>query len=114
MKHWKTISLFFSVFISSNVASYDESSPVTNVTYIYSPVVGTPFISFGADSMPGCYNNNGAYLEISNEVGADRTFSLLMAAYMAQKPVKVYYNLNSVQPGYTGWGLCTIESIDVR
>ena len=64
--------------------------------------------------MPGCFDNKGAYPDNASETGTDRTYSLLLAAFMAQRTVKVFYNYKSVAPGYNGWDLCSIEAVDMR
>ena len=97
---------------SFGAIAYDESSSSTTVTYIYSGTNGgKPYVKFGPNSLPGCHNDKGAYLSNSNEKGLDRTYSLIMAAYMSQRPVTVYYNHNT---SGSGWSLCDIVAINVH
>ncbi len=90
----------------------DEVGAWTTVKYIYTPVGSNqPFIQFGAASMPGCYGNYGAYLPVGIESGANRSYSTILAAFMAQKEVRIYYKFREVASGYNGWGLCEITNI---
>ncbi len=113
-------SLIF-IFIASwcfNANAWDAHSTVTKVKYIYAPVGSgsSPFISFEENTLPGCYGNKGAYLIFSenNERNADTVYSTLLAAYMAQKPVSVYYDYANTDPEYNGWGKCHISGVDIR
>lgn len=109
------ILLAITMLYSTITFAYDASGPVTTVEYIYSGTTGgAPYISFGPNAMPGCYADNGGYLFSTNNSNIDQTYSLILAAYMSKKPVKVFYNFQDKPPGYNGWGLCQIEAIDVR
>ncbi|TQV76459.1 hypothetical protein FLL45_00390 [Aliikangiella marina] len=95
------------IFAKTTFAS--ESGSITKVDKIYIATSGTkPFIYFGADSLPGCHANSGAYLPVVNEAVFSRIYSTVLSAQASQKPVKVYYK---VKEGQTGWGMCDIEAI---
>ncbi len=97
------------------VVSAAEYGPWTTVESIYQQTANeTPFISFGENSMPGCYGNNGGYLGKLNEKGSERTFSLILTALTAGREVRVYYHFNDVASDYTGWGICDIDAIYIR
>jgi len=91
---------------SCNSAFASEWGPWTEVKEIYITTSGAVFVT--VNSIPGCYNNQGAYLSGSN---VDRAYSTLLAAYMAKKRIRPLYNINSAS---TGWGMCTITSFFVR
>ncbi len=81
----------------------------------HSPVNGgSPYISFGDNSMPGCYGDSGGYLASENENNRDRTFSILLAAHLSKTPVSVYYTFANTDPSYSGWGKCTIDAVELR
>lgn len=108
---FKTLLVCFLFFLSS-YALAAEQGPETTVVSIYSRTdTGKPFINFADNGMPGCYANKGGYLSLADEKGADRTYSLLLSAFMSGKKVRVFYHYNPVDPGYNGWGLCDIEAI---
>lgn len=114
MKFRALLKCILVVMISSNALAV-EQGPDTTVEYIYSRTdTGKPFINFAENGMPGCYTDRGGYLSLVDEKGADRTYSLLLSAFMSGKTVRVYYHFNSVEPGYNGWGLCDIEAVAVR
>ncbi len=97
------------------VNASDQYGPWTKVVDIYSPANGnSPFIRFGANSMPGCYDNSGGYLPLSNPEAANRVYSTILSALMAKQDIKVHFNFNTASAGYNGWGLCNIESVSVR
>ncbi|HEX7026320.1 MAG TPA: hypothetical protein VF268_03700, partial [Gammaproteobacteria bacterium] len=100
--------------VMSSGALAVEQGPNTTVEYIYSRTdTGKPFINFADGGMPGCYANKGGYLSLVDEKGTDRTYSLLLSAFMSGKAVRVYYHFNTVEPGYSGWGLCDIEAVAI-
>lgn len=107
------LALFTLCFASSSF-SYDASGSWTTIEYIYSPVVGRPFITFGAGSLPGCFQDRGAFLPTDMGDATMRTYSTILAAYAAKKPIKIYFNRNSVADDYTGWGLCDIEAVNLH
>lgn len=107
----KTSLICLLVSMSSNALAA-EYGPATTVKYIYSRTdTGKPYVYFDENAMPGCYENKGGYLSLADEKGADRTYSLLLSAFMSGKTVRVYYHFNSVEPGYNGWALCDIEAV---
>lgn len=104
------IMFFYSAFSNAS-----ESGPATNVEYIYSRAdANAPYIRFGSGAMPGCHGNNGGYLSLADEKGTERTYSLLLSAYVSKQTVKVYYTLNDVPADYAGWGLCTINAVSLE
>jgi hypothetical protein len=112
---FKILLKFLLVMAVNSSALALEQGPFTTVEYIYSRTdTGKPFINFADGSMPGCYANRGGYLSLADEKGADRTYSLLLSAFMSEKTVRVYYQFNQVEPGYTGWALCDIIAVDIR
>ncbi|WNO11482.1 hypothetical protein [Teredinibacter sp. KSP-S5-2] len=107
--------LLIGFVLSQAVSAYDGLSGVTTVEYIYSPVDGSlPYVQFGDNSMSGCHDNNGGYLPVTNVEGGERTYSLLLAAYMSKSPVAVYYKYVNTDPNYNGWGKCHILAVDLR
>ena len=102
-------------FFSAITSAADAHGPITTVKYIYTKANGnSPFIRFGSNSMPGCYGDNGGYLSVSDVEGGNRIYSLILAAYMSQKPVSVYYDYTNTDPNYNGWGKCTITAVDLK
>lgn len=79
-----------------------EWGPWTEVKNIYIDTSGSAFITFA--SLPGCYNEQGGFLQGSN---VDKAYATILAAFMAKKKVKPLYTINE---GATGWSMCVISS----
>lgn len=110
LKHISKTLVFGILIVVSSVAnaSYEAVSKITTVEIIYaSPRGGSPFITFGVNSMEDCYGESGAYLSGGGET-VDRVLSMLLAAQSTGNKVQVYYNKNAES---NGWGKCTIYSI---
>lgn len=106
----KKVILILCLLFASQVMAV-ETGGITKVDRIYIDVNGgSPFIHFGADSLPGCYNESGAYLPVKNTEAFNRIYSTVLSAHAAQKSVRVYYHKNE---GRTGWSMCTIEAVYV-
>jgi hypothetical protein len=95
-----------SVLLVSGSALAVEWGPWTQVKEVYITTSGVPFITL--DSLPGCYNEQGAYLKGSD---VDRAYSTMLAAYMAKKRVRPLYAINE---NSTGWSMCTITSFFIK
>lgn len=85
-----------------------ESGLWTTVGQIYTKNNGQVFVSFGANAMPGCYQDKGAYLKGSD---IDKLYSTVLAAFMAGKSVRPLYHIDTAK---TGWGLCYVEAVYLR
>jgi len=105
-----SIALFF----NPAVYAHDKSSAYTKVKSIYSKNDGSAFITFEAGKLPGCHSNSGAYISSGTDI--NKLYSTVLAAKLADKKLKVYYNFNDVSSrpaDYAGWGLCYIEAVSV-
>lgn len=87
-----------------------ETGSWTKVSRIYTPTNGINiFVELGKDSMPGCYNNNGAYLKGEN---IDRIYSTILAAKMADKSIRPYFDI--VGSDQNAWSRCNIAAIYIE
>ncbi len=92
-----------------------ENSDWVTVVDIYTPVKGTPYVTFSANSLPGCYNSSGAYLSVKHDSGDGKlAYSKLLASKLSNKEVRVYYTVNDVAEDYNGWGLCSITALSLK
>ena len=87
-------------------ASAVEWGTYTHVKHVYVAHSGSVFITL--DTLPGCYQEQGAYLAGSDN---DKAYSTILAAFMAQKKVLPLYEI--VKPDSTGWDKCQITSFFV-
>jgi hypothetical protein len=95
--------------------AFAETSGWVNITNIYTPVKGSPFISFSTNALPGCYNNSGAYLPVKQDVGDGKlVYSKLLTSKISNQSIRVYYTVNDVAENYNGWGKCTITGVAMR
>lgn len=85
-----------------------ESGAWTTVGQIYSKNNGQVFVYFGANAMPGCYQNKAAYLKGSD---IDKLYSTVLAAFMAGKSVRPLYHIDTTK---TGWGLCYVDAVYLK
>lgn len=110
MKIFKSL-MFVVAFVASFPAFSYETGSWTSVQQIYSKNDGSIYVYFGANTMPGCYNNRSGYLKGSD---IDRLYSTVLAAFMGGKEVLPLYRYDNRNEGYSGWGLCYVEAVYVR
>lgn len=85
-----------------------ESGTWTKVQQIYAKNNGQIFVYFGANAMPGCYQNNAGYIRGSD---IEKLYSTILAAYMAGKNIRPLYQIDASK---TGWGLCYVEAVYIK
>lgn len=92
-----------------------ENSGWVDVLDIYTPTKGSPYITFSANSLPGCHNNSGAYLTIKHDTGDGKlVYSKLLTSKIGERSVRVYYKVNDVADDYNGWGMCNITAVSLK
>jgi hypothetical protein len=97
--------------LSGAALSYDKVGVDTTVSHIYADVYGGMFVYFGANSAPGCYNNNGITLPTGQNDGQAKILSMLLSAKATGQKVQAFYNINE---GSTGWATCSLEAIYLK
>ncbi len=92
--------------------TFAEIGKWTKVDRMYTHTNGSVFIYFGANSMPGCYGNNGGYLKNTNADGFNRVYSTLLAASMSDTTVQPFYEIVGNDQGQ--WSRCKVTAIYVK
>lgn len=105
-----TLKIVFGLLVCvAPMASFAyEAGKWTTVAQIYSKNNGDIFVSFGANAMPGCYQDKGGYVKGTN---IEKLYSTILAAFMAGKSVQPLYQIDASK---TGWGLCYVEAVYLR
>jgi|GEM_PF-2970049 len=85
----------------------------TKVDQLYTPTdEENVFVYFGANSMPGCYNNNGAYILNNSTTNTDRLYSTVLAAKMANKDIQPFFEV--IGSNIESWSRCKLVAVYVR
>lgn len=85
-------------------ASAVEWGRHTTIKHLYVTHSGSVFVTL--ETLPGCYNDEGAYLANSSSDDS-KAYSAMLAAFMAQKKIQPLYEINE---NATGWSKCKITS----
>lgn len=89
--------------------AWAETGNMTTVESIFSPVsAGKPFVTFGVNGLPNCYDQRGAFLPTTDVEASSRIYAGLLAAMYSGKKVQAKYTVDTTE---TGWGRCDITHI---
>lgn len=94
--------------LTASSVSASERGSWAEVAFVHISATDTaiPYISFKGKPMPGCYGDNGGYLE------GDKAYSTILAAHLAGREVRPLYDI--VGGDTSKWSACRIRSIYVR
>ncbi len=82
----------------------------TTVQNIYISVTGKAFVTFDAGTMPHCWGDSGARLDIKDSDQSKAVYSTLLSAQMSGKKLHVGYDYTAAN---SGWDLCSITFVSM-